>query len=158
MSAVAPLQDNQETFVDEKSIPTKNDERDKFDFFLKNKSHIKNIAKTVLGRSGLIVYSFWITAFVSCATNENLYWLLAMPIFLIVLDTMFICIMRKGIEFDWFCLSIYFYTIIMMVCIWKTSEFNYLHGDPECKDSNSTIEIGQSVKTCPTVSVTFFWL
>ena len=156
MSAIAPLQDNQKTFVDDKSFPTKNDARGKFAFFLKNKTHIKNIAKTILGRLGLIVYSFWITAFVSCATNENLYWLLAMPIFLIILDTMFICLMRKGIEFDLFSLSIYFYTIIMMVCIWTASEFNYEHGDPECKDLNSTIKIGQSVKTCPTVSGIFF--
>jgi hypothetical protein len=70
-------------------------------FFSKYGIHIKNITITFIFRSCLIGYSIWITAFVACMQQKTLFWLLIIPIFLIILDMLYVCIMRKGIEFDW---------------------------------------------------------
>jgi len=119
-AAIAPLQlevnavaqENLERF-DEKAYEDKKDERQGTNsnsnensinstFWKNNKIHIKNILITFLCRSTLIGYSIWITAFFVCVNRENnLYWLLTIPIFLIILDTLYICTVRKGIEFDW---------------------------------------------------------
>ena len=101
------VQENRERF-DEKAYEDKKDEREdtkaeknNSSFWVKNKTHVKNISITFLGRSALIGYSIWITAFAVCVTQDKLFWMLFIPIFLIILDTLYICIVRKGIEFDW---------------------------------------------------------
>ena len=70
-------------------------------FFSKNGIHILNITRTLSLRMCIIGYSIWITAFVACIQQNKLFWMLIIPIFLIFVDTLYICIIRKGIEFDW---------------------------------------------------------
>ena len=62
---------------------------------------VERFARAILIRLLLIVYSIIIIYFMACITTDNSYWYLMIPVFFIALDTLFICIVRKGIEFNW---------------------------------------------------------
>ena len=62
---------------------------------------VERFARAILIRLLLIVYSIIIVYFMACITTDNNYWYLMIPVLFIALDTLFICIVRKGIEFNW---------------------------------------------------------
>ena len=60
-----------------------------------------HICRTVVMRTCLLVYSVMIIYFVTCMIQDSVKWLLLIPLVFIILDAVFICVVRKGIEFDW---------------------------------------------------------
>lgn len=69
---------------------------------------ILRIFKCFLLRLCLIFYSLLIVYFEMCSLSisssslaRGFNWLLVIPIFLMVLDTLYVCLWRKGVEFDW---------------------------------------------------------
>ena len=72
-----------------------------FQVLSSDKIFTRNILKTILIRLCLIGHSLCIIYFSACVSQDNTYWFLIAPVFLIVLDTAYICIFRNGVEFDW---------------------------------------------------------
>ena len=62
---------------------------------------LSHICRTVVMRTCLLVYSVMIIYFVTCMIQDSVKWLLLIPLVFIILDAVFICVVRKGIEFDW---------------------------------------------------------
>ena len=67
----------------------------------KKMSQILIILRLVLTRLCIIIFSLWSIFFAACITQNKSFWSLTILIFLIVLDTTFIGIFRKGTENDW---------------------------------------------------------
>ena len=62
---------------------------------------VKRFGRTILMRLLLIAYSILIVYFMACITQDSRKWYLMIPVCFIILDTLYICIVRKGVEFDW---------------------------------------------------------
>ena len=91
---------DEETFV-EQLEQTKDGE--KASFYDKH-IHIFNILRLLLMRGCMIAYSIWQTDFCACifqTQNGSLWWLLMIPVLLIIIESLYICVFRKGVEFDW---------------------------------------------------------
>ena len=62
---------------------------------------VKRFTRTITMRLLLIAYTILIVYFMACVNKDETKWFLMIPVFFIVLDTLYICIVRKGTEFDW---------------------------------------------------------
>jgi hypothetical protein len=59
-----------------------------------------NIIATIFSRSILIILGIYFIYFISCTQGAKYYGLLTFT-FVIVIETLYICIKRKGIDFKW---------------------------------------------------------
>jgi len=105
MTSISPLQEeiNEKVVqVEERFDEKAAEEKDQNNDESKSRRYIiENLTRFICMRLCLFAYSLTITLFIVCISKKTLYWLLIIPIFLILVDTLYICIARKGIEFDW---------------------------------------------------------
>ena len=77
-------------------------------------SHIKNILITLSSRFILIVLSSYFIQIISCAISKTNYSLYTLTL-VILLDTAYVCIRRKGIDFNWFSHTYFAYSTQIII-------------------------------------------
>ena len=80
-------------------------------------SHIKNILITLSSRFILIVLSGYFIQIISCSISKTNYSLYTFTL-VILLDTAYVCIRRKGIDFKWFSPAYFAYSTQIIISGW----------------------------------------
>ena len=84
-------------------------------------THIKNILATITCRLILIGIGTYMTEMVGCMIKKEYYSLFVFSI-IIFLDTIYLCVKRKGIEYNWFSLAYFAYSTQIIICAWLATK------------------------------------
>lgn len=88
-------------------------------------THIKNILASIICRLILIGIGTYMTEMIGCMIKKEYYSLFVFSI-IILLDTVYLCMKRKGIEYNWFSLTYFAYSTQIIICAWlATKEIAY---------------------------------
>jgi hypothetical protein len=96
-------------------------------------THIKNILAAITCRLILIGIGAYMTEIIGCMSVKNEYYSLFVFSIIIFFDTVYLCVKRKGIEYNWFSLTYFAYSTQIIICAWLgTKEIAYTSNNIGC--------------------------
>jgi len=117
-------------------------------------SHIKNILVTLSCRLILIALSIYLVQIISCAISNKNYSLFTLTL-VIILDTAYVCIKRKGIDFKWFSPAYFAFSAQIIISAWLATLFLLEEEDINCLNANKTVFLMSEVSNCGFLSSSF---
>ncbi len=95
--------------------------------------HANKIA-LVSCRCILIAFGIYFTYFIGCTRGAKYYGLFAFTV-LIIVETIYLCVKRNGIDFGWFSVSFLAYSFQFVTGLWVGSGWSHELDDLECKNN-----------------------
>ena len=105
----------------------------------------------VMCRSVLIAFGVYFTYFIGCTHDQKYYGLFAFTV-LIIVETIYLCVRRNGIDFGWFSVSYLAYSLQFVSGLWVGSGWSHELDDIECKENETAIEYSHMRSKCNIVN------
>lgn len=106
-----------------------------------------NIIAFVIGRSILIVIGIYLNYFIGCTIASRYYGFYAFT-FVIIAETIYVSIKKKGVDFKWFSISYLAFTIQSVAGLWIGSYWSHELKDIECITNVTRIEYEKMQSDC----------
>lgn len=120
-------------------------------------SHIKNILITLSSRLILFAFSGYFIQIISCAISKKYYSLYTLTL-VILLDTAYICIKRKGINFKWFSLTYFAYSTQIIISGWIVQSTLNNENNIDCQNDNITNKMMLHSSHCGLVKLNIYFI